>query len=218
MSSKFRAAALFTLLTVLLGATGGCSSMSKEQQGAIIGAAAGAAGGAVIGNATGSTARGAIIGAIIGHKMDKQAKELEQNIPGAIVQRVGEGIQITFPSGLLFDFDSDVVRGEARHNLSTLADNLEKYDETNLLIVGHTDAVGSDSYNMDLSDRRAASAARYLRDHGVGRPIQVVGRGEREPVASNDTDAGRSHNRRVEVAIYASPEMVDRARHEAATQ
>jgi outer membrane protein OmpA-like peptidoglycan-associated protein len=226
MSATFRAAALPTLLALLLGATGGCSSMSKEQEGAIIGAAAGAAGGAVVGNATGSTARGAIIGAvvggaagaIIGHHMDQQAKELEQKIPGAIVQRVGEGIQITFPSGLLFDFNSDVVRGEARHNLSTLADNLEKYDETNLLIVGHTDAVGSDSYNMDLSDRRAESAARYLRDHGVGRPIQVVGRGEREPVASNDTDAGRSHNRRVEVAIYASSEMVDRARREAATQ
>jgi outer membrane protein OmpA-like peptidoglycan-associated protein len=226
MSATFRAAALPTLLAVLLGATGGCSSLSKEQQGAIIGATAGAAGGAVIGNATGSTARGAIIGAvvggaagaIIGHKMDQQAKELEQNIPGAIVQRVGEGIQITFPSGLLFDFNSDVVRGEARHNLSTLADNLEKYDETNLLIVGHTDAVGSDTYNMDLSDRRAESAARYLRDHGVGRPIQVVGRGEREPIASNDTDAGRAHNRRVEVAIYASPEMVDRARNQAATQ
>jgi outer membrane protein OmpA-like peptidoglycan-associated protein len=226
MSATFRAAALPTLLALLLGATGGCSSMSKEQEGAIIGAAAGAAGGAVVGNATGSTARGAIIGAvvggaagaIIGHHMDQQAKELEQKIPGAIVQRVGEGIQITFPSGLLFDFNSDAVRGEARHNLSTLADNLEKYDETNLLIVGHTDAVGSDSYNMDLSDRRAESAARYLRDHGVGRPIQVVGRGEREPVASNDTDAGRSHNRRVEVAIYASSEMVDRARREAATQ
>jgi outer membrane protein OmpA-like peptidoglycan-associated protein len=226
MSATLRALAVPTLLALMLGATGGCSSLSKEQEGAIIGAAAGAAGGAVVGNATGSTARGAIIGAvvggaagaIIGHKMDQQAKELEQNIPGAIVQRVGEGIQITFPSGLLFDFDSDAVRGEARHNLTTLADNLEKYDETNLLIVGHTDAVGSDSYNMDLSDRRAESAARYLRDHGVGRPIQVVGRGEREPVASNDTEAGRSHNRRVEVAIYASPEMVDRARHEAATQ
>jgi outer membrane protein OmpA-like peptidoglycan-associated protein len=200
--------------------------MSKEQKGAIIGAAAGAAGGAVIGNATGSTARGAIIGAvvggaagaIIGNKMDQQARELEQNIPGAIVERVGEGIQITFPSGLLFDFDSDAVRGDARRNLSTLADNLERYDETNLLIVGHTDAVGSDSYNMDLSDRRAEAAARYLRDHGVRRPIQVVGRGEREPVASNDSDSGRADNRRVEVAIYASQEMVDRARREATTQ
>jgi outer membrane protein OmpA-like peptidoglycan-associated protein len=226
MRTRIRAAAVPTLLALLVTGMGGCSSLSKEQKGAIIGAAAGAAGGAVIGNATGSTARGAIIGAvvggaagaIIGHKMDKQARELEQNIPGAIVERVGEGIQITFESGLLFDFDSDVIRGEARRNLNALADNLEKYDETKLLVVGHTDAVGSDSYNMDLSDRRAESAARYLRDHGVDRRIQTAGRGEREPVASNESDAGRSRNRRVEVAIYASDEMVDRARREAATQ
>ena len=226
MSATLRAVAVPTLLALMLGAAGGCSSLSKEQQGAIIGATAGAAGGAVIGNATGSTARGAIIGAVvggaagavIGHKMDQQAKELEQNIPGAVVQRVGEGIQITFESGLLFDFDSDVVRGEARHNLNALADNLAKYDETNLLIVGHTDAKGSDSYNMDLSDRRADSAARYLRDHGVNRHIETAGRGEREPVASNDSESGRSKNRRVEVAIYASEEMVSKARREAATQ
>jgi outer membrane protein OmpA-like peptidoglycan-associated protein len=227
MRLTIRAAATYALLLALtLGGMPGCSSMSKEQKGAIIGAAGGAAGGAVIGRATGSTARGAIIGAvvggvagaIIGRKMDQQARELEQNIPGAIVERVGEGIQITFPSGVLFAFDSDVVLGEARRNLNTLADNLEKYDETNLLIVGHTDSKGTDAYNMDLSERRAESAARYLRARGVSRPIQVVGRGEREPVATNDTDEGRSLNRRVEVAIYASPEMVERARREAITQ
>jgi outer membrane protein OmpA-like peptidoglycan-associated protein len=227
MRLTIRAAATYALLLALtLGGMPGCSSLSKEQKGAIIGAAGGAAGGAVIGRATGSTARGAIIGAvvggvagaIIGRKMDQQARELEQNIPGAIVERVGEGIQITFPSGVLFDFDSDVVRGEARRNLNTLADNLEKYDETNLLIVGHTDSKGTDAYNMDLSERRAGSAARYLRSRGVSRPIQVVGRGEREPVATNDTENGRSLNRRVEVAIYASPEMVERARREAITQ
>jgi len=227
MKFTIRAAATYALLlTFVLGGTHGCSSLSKEQKGAIIGATAGAAGGAVIGNATGSTARGAIIGAvvggvagaIIGNKMDKQARELEQNIPGAIVERVGEGIQVTFQSGLLFDFDSDVVRGEARSNLNELARSLEEYDETNLLIVGHTDAVGTDSYNMDLSDRRAASSAQYLRSQGVDRVIRIAGRGEREPVTSNDTEEGRQLNRRVEVAIYASPEMVERARREAMTQ
>ncbi len=211
---------------MILAGVPGCSSLSKEQKGAIIGAAAGAAGGAAVGSATGSTARGAIIGAvvggaagaIIGHKMDQQARELEQNIPGAVVERVAEGIQITFESGLLYDFDSDAVRGESRRNLDELARSLERYDETNLLIVGHTDAVGSDGYNYDLSERRAASAARYLRDSGVDRRIETVGRGEREPVASNESDSGRSRNRRVEVAIYASDEMVDRARREARTQ
>lgn len=221
-----RATTLALAAALILAGVPGCSSLSKEKKGAIIGAAAGAAGGAVIGNATGSTARGAIIGAvvggaagaIIGHKMDQQARELEQNIPGAIVERVGEGIQITFESGLLFDFDSDAIRGSARSNLDELARSLERYDETNLLIVGHTDAVGTDSYNMDLSERRAASAARYLRSRGVDRDIQTVGRGEREPVESNDSDSGRSRNRRVEVAIYASGEMVDRARRQAEAQ
>jgi outer membrane protein OmpA-like peptidoglycan-associated protein len=224
MRTRIRMAATLALAGALvLAGVPGCSSLNKEQKGAIIGAAAGAAGGAVVGNATGSTARGAIIGAvvggaagaIIGHKMDQQARELEQNIPGAIVERVGEGIQVTFESGLLFDFDSDVVRGSARSNLDELARSLERYDETNLLIVGHTDAVGTDSYNMDLSERRADSAARYLRSRGVDREIETAGRGEREPVASNESDSGRSRNRRVEVAIYASPEMVDRARREA---
>jgi outer membrane protein OmpA-like peptidoglycan-associated protein len=227
MMLRIRTAATYALLAAfLLAGLPGCSSMSKEQKGAIIGAAAGAAGGAAVGSATGSTARGAIIGAvvggaagaIIGHKMDKQAQELEQNIPGAIVERVGEGIQITFESGLLFDFDSDDVRGDARANLNELARSLEKYDETNLLIVGHTDGVGSDSYNLDLSDRRAESAARYLRSRGVDRQIETAGRGEREPVASNESDSGRARNRRVEVAIYASDEMVQRARREATAQ
>ncbi|MGE5178246.1 MAG: OmpA family protein [Bacteroidota bacterium] len=217
------AASLGLALALVMAGAPGCSSLSKEQKGAIIGAAAGAAGGAAVGKATGSTARGAIIGAvvggtagaIIGHKMDQQARELQQNIPGAIVERVGEGIQITFESGLLFDFDSDVIRGTARHNLDELAQSLEKYNETNLLIVGHTDAIGTDSYNMDLSERRAESAARYLRREGVDRNIETVGRGEREPVASNDTDDGRARNRRVEVAIYANQDMIDRARRQA---
>src|SRR6266550_6632382 len=130
MSFSFGSRAIRTLLTVLIVAgMSGCSSMSKEQKGAIIGAATGGALGGVIGNQTGSTARGAIIGAviggaagaIIGHRMDKQARELEQDIPGAVVRRVGEGIEVTFASGLLFDFNSDQVRGDARRNLDELA-------------------------------------------------------------------------------------------------
>ena len=227
MRTQFRSTIVMTAMAaLLLAGLPGCSSMTKEQKGAVIGAAAGGAAGAVIGSKTGSTTRGVIIGAvvggvagaIIGKKMDQQAQELEQEIPGAVVERVGEGIQITFASGLLFDFDSDVIRGDARTNLNNLADNLNKYDETNLMIAGHTDAIGSDSYNQDLSERRAESAARYLRSQGVTRPIETVGLGEREPVADNDTEDGRSRNRRVEVAIYASDEMVARAKAEAASQ
>jgi outer membrane protein OmpA-like peptidoglycan-associated protein len=187
--------------------------MSKKEKGAVIGAAAGAAAGGVIGNQTGSTTRGAIIGAvvggtagaIIGHQMDQQAKELQQNIPGATVARVGEGIAVTFESGLLYDFDSDVVRSSAAQNLGNLAASLNKYPNTDLLIVGHTDAVGTGDYNQGLSQRRATAAANYLASQGVSAArLRALGRGETEPLATNDTEAGRQLNRRVEIAIVAN--------------
>ena len=196
-------------------AISGCASMNNKERGAVIGAGAGAAVGGVIGNNTGSgsTAKGAIIGAaiggaagaIIGHQMDQQAKEITQAIPGAKVERVGEGIEVTFDSGLLFDFDSDRIRPTAAANLNELARSLNKFGDSNLLIVGHTDSQGDDAYNQGLSDRRAASASAYLRTQGVpATRISTSGKGETEPVASNATDDGRQKNRRVEVAIYAS--------------
>jgi outer membrane protein OmpA-like peptidoglycan-associated protein len=116
-------------------------------------------------------------------------------------------VLVTFDSGLLFDFDSDVIRGAASTNLTDLANSLNKYDESDVLIVGHTDAVGTDSYNQTLSERRAESASRYLRSQGVdGSRVRTNGRGELEPVSTNDSEAGRSQNRRVEVAIFASEE------------
>lgn len=208
---------------LLLGVTS-CATMSNTAKGGAIGTAAGGVVGGVIGHQSGNTAKGTIIGAvlggaagaIIGHQMDKQAQELKQNIPGATVERVGEGIQVTFASGLLFDFDSDVVKGDARANLDELARSLDKYDGSSLLIVGHTDNVGSDSYNQDLSERRANAARRYLASRDVDRNrIDTHGAGEDEPVASNATDAGRARNRRVEVAIYASEAWRDQAKREA---
>ena len=205
----------FVLIPVLAGlaVSSGCASLNKKGTGAIIGAGSGAVVGGVIGRANGSTAKGAIIGAavggtagaVIGHQMDQQAKEIQQNIPGAVVERVGEGLQVTFASGLLFDYDSDVLRDAARKNLATLAASLEKYPNTDLMIVGHTDATGPDAYNMTLSERRAAAAANYLASQGVTRTrLRSTGRGETEPVAPNDSDADRQKNRRVEVAIYAN--------------
>jgi outer membrane protein OmpA-like peptidoglycan-associated protein len=149
--------------------------------------------------------------------MDKQARALEQNIPGAVVRRVGEGIEITFASGLMFDFNSDQMRSVARHNLDELARSIDRYPDTDLLIAGHTDAIGTDSYNQGLSERRADAAARYLESQGVRTRIQTRGLGEREPVATNDTDAGRQLNRRVEVAIYASAALREQAKREAAS-
>ncbi|MES2125179.1 MAG: OmpA family protein [Gemmatimonadota bacterium] len=198
-------------LTVAILLVSACAT--KSQTGAVIGAGGGAVVGGAIGKAAGSTTKGAIIGAVvggaagalIGAKMDRQAKELEQNIKGATIERVGEGIQVTFDSGLLYDFDSDVVKAEAGNNLRELAMSLEKYPGSDLMIVGHTDSQGSDSYNQSLSERRASAAANFLVAQGVSRArISTRGLGETEPVASNDTDAGRQANRRVEVAIYAS--------------
>lgn len=193
----------------------GCASMNNTARGGAVGAGVGGAIGAVIGNNTGSTARGAIIGAVIGgaagavigRQMDRQAEQIDQTVPGAEVQRVGEGIAVTFESGILFPYDSDQLLPAGRSNIQALARSLQQYPGSEVLIVGHTDATGSDQYNQSLSLRRAESAAAYLASQGVPRArIRTAGRGETEPVASNETDAGRQQNRRVEVAIFASEE------------
>ena len=161
-----RAAVLSTLTALSIASTLSCAR--NAQRGLVIGAAGGAVLGGVIGKVSGSTAKGAIIGAavggaagaIIGDQMDRQAKEIELQVPGATVERVGEGIQVTFDSGLLYDFDSDVVRPTAQHNLAALATSLQKYPKSDILILGHTDNVGTEIYNSDLSVRRADAAAR----------------------------------------------------------
>jgi outer membrane protein OmpA-like peptidoglycan-associated protein len=197
-------------LAVMASSTvSGCASLSQKEKGAVIGATAGGVAGGVIGRNNGSTAKGAIlgaavggaIGAVIGHQMDQQAKKIEQQVAGAAVERVGEGIQVTFASGLLFDFDSDKIRSDAASNLRNLAQSLTEYPKSDLLIVGHTDAVGDDNYNQALSERRARATADYLASQGIARDrLRTSGRGEMEPIANADDQK----NRRVEVAIYAS--------------
>jgi outer membrane protein OmpA-like peptidoglycan-associated protein len=203
--------AILTLAT-LVPLAASCA-MNKAQKGATIGVVGGAGVGAIIGKATGNTVRGAIIGAavggiagaLIGHEMDKQAAELAYDLPGATVQRVGEGITVTFPDGLLFGYDSDVLTAGARDNLRKLAASLQKYPNTRTLIVGHTDSDGSAAYNQSLSDRRSFSAANYVSGEGVNRArVTTTGRGESEPIATNSSDEGRRLNRRVEIAIYTN--------------
>ena len=212
VSRKFTVA--LAVLTVSTGMTG-CASMNNTERGAAAGAGAGGAIGAIIGRQTGNTARGAIIGAVvggaagavIGRRMDRQAEQLESTLPAADVERVGEGIAVTFASGVLFPFDSDQVLPAGRENLRQLANSLRDYPETEVLIVGHTDSQGADDYNMRLSYRRAESARQFLAGQGINASrIRVEGRGEMEPVADNSTDAGRAQNRRVEIAIFASEE------------
>jgi outer membrane protein OmpA-like peptidoglycan-associated protein len=192
--------------------TVGCASMNKTAKGGVIGAGAGGVIGAAVGKATGNVARGAIIGAavggaagaIIGHQMDKQAQEIAATVPGATVTRVGEGMVVTFDSGILFDYDRSDLRANARGNLGNLAQSLQKYPGEEVLVIGHTDAQGSDSYNQALSERRAQSAAGYLQAQGIASSrIHTRGMGEGDPVADNSTDAGRQANRRVEVVLYA---------------
>jgi outer membrane protein OmpA-like peptidoglycan-associated protein len=203
---------------------GGCKSMNKTQKGAIIGTAGGGAVGAVIGKAAGNTALGAIIGAtvggvtgaVIGRKMDKQAKEIENKVPGAKVERVGEGIVVEFSDKILFGFDRSDLSATAETNLGKLVEILKQYPDTDIEIQGHTDSKGADDYNMKLSERRSSAVANFLRGRGVASSrIRTKGFGETAPVASNDTESGRSQNRRVDFLITANEKMKEDAKKEA---
>jgi outer membrane protein OmpA-like peptidoglycan-associated protein len=198
----------------------GCKNMSKSQKGTYIGAGAGAAAGAAIGKAAGNTAMGAILGAAvggaagygIGRYMDKQAEELEKDLEGAEIERVGEGIKITFREGIQFALNSAELSETSKTNLTDLAETLKKYDDTNILIEGHTDITGTREYNMVLSEKRAESVADYLKDLGVaGKRVTIEGYGPDQPVADNDSDYGRQQNRRVEVAIFANEKLKKKA-------
>lgn len=197
----------------------GCANWSNAAKGAVIGTGGGAAAGAVIGKTLGNTAAGAIagaavggtVGAIIGRNMDQKAEEINEELDGVTIQRVEEGIAVSFDSGILFGFDSSTLRPEARENLEKLSEILNDDDETVLMVVGHTDSTGDEDYNMRLSERRAQSAADYMISQGLSESrVETEGRGETEPIADNSTEAGQQDNRRVEVAIYASPEYVER--------
>lgn len=201
----------------------GCKSMNNTQKGVAIGAAGGAVLGAGVGKAAGNTAVGAIIGAavggvtggVIGRKMDKQAEEIEK-IPGAEVKRVGEGINVTFDSGVLFGYDQSFLTGDAQTKIRELSAILNKYPDTYILIEGHTDSKGSASYNQSLSEKRAESVAAYLDAQQIKTSrIRTTWYGETQPKFSNDTESDRAKNRRVEFAIYANEKMVEDAKKEA---
>ncbi|WP_339735933.1 OmpA family protein [uncultured Sunxiuqinia sp.] len=192
-----------------------CNS-SRTLKGGAIGAGAGGALGGLIGSKSDNTAKGAILGAVIGGTagalvgkyMDKQAEELERDLEGATVERIGEGIKITFDSGILFGFDSSSLTAASKQNINELAETLNKYENTEILIEGHTDNKGSEEYNQRLSERRAESVGDLLVSTGVvGSRITQIGYGEMQPIADNSTDYGRIQNRRVEVAIFANDKL-----------
>ena len=189
---------------------------SNALKGGGIGAGVGGVAGGVIGKQLGNTAIGAIIGAavggttgaLIGRHMDRQAEEMRQDIKNAKIERIGEGIKITFDSGILFETNSSQLQSVAKANIESLAEILKKYPDTNILIEGDTDNTGSDEYNQKLSERRAQAVADYQRGLGIASSrISTVGLGELNPIASNDTEYGRQQNRRVEVAIFANDKL-----------
>lgn len=210
-------------LSLLAVTTNSCKNWSKTAKGGTIGAGAGALAGAVIGKATGdNTVKGAIIGAAvggaagaaIGNYMDRQAREMREDLENAKIERVGEGIKITFDSGILFDVDSYNLREQSRENIAELSDILKKYEDTNILFAGHTDNTGSEEYNQQLSEKRAKSVAEYTSFLGVdSERMTIIGYGESQPVATNQTPEGRQQNRRVEIAIYANEELKQAAKN-----
>jgi outer membrane protein OmpA-like peptidoglycan-associated protein len=212
------------LAVSLLFWTMSCASMSQTQKGGAIGAAGGAVVGGLIGKAAGSTIVGAIIGAAvggaagayIGNYMDKQAAEMRRDLEGAKVERIGEGIKVTFESGLLFDVDKAALRAASQENLQDLARILNKYPDTNILIEGHTDSTGADDYNLALSKRRAESVSHYLAQLEVkASRFSIMGYGEEQPIVTNDTEEGRQQNRRVDLAIMANEKLKKIAREKA---
>jgi outer membrane protein OmpA-like peptidoglycan-associated protein len=218
-------ASLFVLANLFTG----CSSLknaNNTQKGAGIGVAAGALIGGIIGNNTGiGTAGGAAIGAaiggaaggLIGNKMDKQAREIDQALPGADVQRVGEGIRLTLKEDAVrFETNKAVLTSLAKTNLDKLLPVFNEYADTNIEIYGYTDSTGTPEYNLTLSQKRAESVKDYLISKGlVASRFKTTGLGITEPIATNDTPEGRSQNRRVEFAIFANDKMKADAKKEA---
>jgi outer membrane protein OmpA-like peptidoglycan-associated protein len=198
-----------------------CKSANNTQKGTAIGAAAGATAGAIIGHGGKNSVVGALIGAavgggagyLIGHHMDKQAREIKQAVPDAQVERVGEGIEMTFNSGLLFMINSAALSEVAKTNLEKVAGVFVKYPETNLLIEGHTDDTGPSDFNMELSRKRANSVSEFLQSKGVspGR-MDIKWYGETQPKFPNTSEDNRAKNRRVEVAITANDQMKQQAK------
>jgi outer membrane protein OmpA-like peptidoglycan-associated protein len=215
---------LAIVLALIVMVSASCSTMTKSQKGAVIGGASGAVVGGVVGKILGNTAMGAVIGAatggvagaIIGQKMDKQAAEMAKEMGDAEVIREGEAIVIKFKEKVLFAYDRSDLNPTAKTNLDKLKNILLKYPETNITVIGHTDSKGSDSYNQTLSENRATSVTGYLSQVGVSSSrLIAIGKGESDPIATNDTEEGASLNRRVEFVITANEKMKAEATAEA---
>jgi outer membrane protein OmpA-like peptidoglycan-associated protein len=220
-----RIAGSFLLIVVVTAISlAGCKSMNKSQKGAVIGGAGGGVVGGVVGRAFGNTAMGAIIGAtvggvggaVIGRQMDKQAEEIAKEMGDADVIREGEAIVIKFKEQVLFAYDRSDLNANAKTSLDKLRTTLLKYPETNITIIGHTDSKGTKQYNQTLSETRANTVANYTSQNGIDKNrLTEIGKGETDPIATNDTEEGSASNRRVEFVITANEKMKADAKKEA---
>jgi outer membrane protein OmpA-like peptidoglycan-associated protein len=200
---------------------------NNTQRGAAIGAAGGALLGGILGNNLGKGGKGAmgavlggviggVAGGVIGNKMDKQAREIDNALPGADVVRVGEGIKLVLnENAVRFDTNKSTLTATAKTNLDKLISVFKEYADTNIMIYGYTDSTGSAEYNLKLSQERATSVKNYLVSKGLASTrFSTSGMGIADPIATNDTPEGRSQNRRVEFAITANEKMIQEAKSE----
>jgi outer membrane protein OmpA-like peptidoglycan-associated protein len=201
---------------------------NNTQRGAGIGAVAGGVLGAVLGNNLGKGGNGAlgavlggviggVAGGVIGNKMDKQAREIQTALPGAQVERVGEGIRLVLgENAVRFDTNKSTLTAAAKANLDKLVPVFQSYADTDIVIYGYTDSTGKPEYNLTLSEQRAIAVEKYLESKGLNMSrFKMTGLGIADPIATNDTPEGRSQNRRVEFAITANAKMVEEAKKEA---
>ena len=218
---------IFIVLALLGVGFSGCKTMNKSQKGAVIGGASGGVVGGVVGRTMGNTAMGAIIGAtvggvagaVIGRQMDKQAEEIAREMGDAEVIREGEAIVVNFKEKVLFAYDRSDLSAMAMANLDKLNAILLKYPETNITVIGHTDSKGTESYNQTLSESRASAVTSYSSQHGImSTRLTAIGKGETDPVATNETADGSALNRRVEFVITANDKLKAEAKKEAGSK
>lgn len=233
MRTFFKKTALVALTVILVAGLSSCEATknaNNAQKGAVIGTAGGAILGAIIGNNVGKGGKGEIgaviggvvggtAGVLIGNKMDKQAQKIEEEIPGAKVERIDDGILVTFDenSGVHFETEKYNITSTSEVMLTKLANILKEYPDTNVLVVGHTDSTGSAEYNMSLSERRANAVTTYfVQNKGLSSSrFTTTWFGEDEPIATNSTVEGRAKNRRVNIAIVPNDKMKADAKREA---
>lgn len=226
INSNFKIIAASLMVLILFSSCDAIQNANNTQKGAVIGTTAGVVLGGILGNNVGNkknSALGAVIGGVvggvaggvIGKKMDKQAQKIEEEIPGAVVTRVGEGIDIVFDetSGVYFDTNKHNINTKSRANLIKLVGIFKEYPDTNIVVEGHTDSSGDDAYNLELSKKRANSVTSFLTSQGVSSSrLTTYFHGETLPKYDNATSEGRAKNRRVELGVVANEKMIKDAK------